>query len=357
MRIIAIITKFGVLLTAPIPLFSQTELNLFLQKAVYWQISTNGEEHFEEASKMSVSKSGPNLYFSFTKTWNGFDGSSNQTNYKVTIDLGRASIYNGYWSSFGSEQYNQIGDKSVVTIKQNSISYELSHSFESQRHTGKLIRNELLIDCRTENSAKELVSLLTSLQKNYREPYPWSKNEAETKTYSANKSSKEIYDQLTKDFIAFEIISRDVYYDDNMAYTTDVGITFSYPNIIVTYTDKWKQGSVSSVKSGKYTVKIPIDNCDFKTTKTIAGIKSSLIFTSSKGIEISFNGKVNIEPQFELKISGLGAERICNELKQFKNAIISESYQGSYGITDKTVKRTNSHPQPKPKNILNKYEE
>lgn len=346
------------LLFIPLLLSAQTELNSFLRKAVYWQISTNGEENFEQASKMSVQQNGPNLYFWFTMIWIGLDGDANQSNYKVTIDLGRSTIYNGYWSTYGGGRYNQVGDKSIVTIKQNSINYELEHGFESKIHTGKLIRNELLIDCRTEDDAVKLVSLLTTLQKNYREPYPWSQNETNVTTGSTNISSKEIYEQLAKDFKTFLIMSRNVYYHETSSYTTGVGIMFSYPYIIITYTDKWKEGVLSSVvKPGKYTVKIPINNCDFSSTKSYAGSKASLIFTSSQGIEIYYSNKLSLEPRFELMISGLGAERICNILRQFKNAVLSEGYKGSYGITDKPRTIKDGQTQKKPKSILNKYEE
>ena len=246
----------------------------------------------------------------------------------------------------------------IVTIKQNSINYELEHGFESKIHTGKLIRNELLIDCRTEDDAVKLVSLLTTLQKNYREPYPWSQNETNVTTGSTNISSKEIYEQLAKDFKAFLIMSRNVYYHETSSYTTGVGIMFSYPYIIITYTDKWKEGVLSSVvKPGKYTVKIPINNCDFSSTKSYAGSKASLIFTSSQGIEIYYSNKLSLEPRFELMISGLGAERICVGLKQFKTTVLSEGYIGSYGISDKPMTKNNAQTQKKPKSILNKYEE
>lgn len=348
----------GILLFIPSLLSAQTELNSFLRNAMYWQISTNGEENFEQASKMSVQQHGPNLYFWFTQTWIGLDGDANQSKYKVTIDLGRSTIYNGYWSTYEGGRYNQVGDKSIVTVKQNSINYELEHSFESRLHTGKLIRNELLIDCRTEDDAVKLVSLLTMLQKNYREPYPWFQNETNVITGSTNISSKEIYEQLVKDFNAFEIMSREVYYHSSAsAYTDDVGITFLYPYIIITYTEKWEEGVLSSViKPGKYTVKIPVTNCAFSSTKSYAGSKASLTVTSSQGIEIYYNNKLNLESRFELKISGLGAERICNRLKQFKNAVLSEGYKGSYGISKPITKKNNQTPT-KPKNILNKYEE
>ena len=345
-----------ILLSIPIQAFAQPELNAFLRKAEFWEISTNGQERFEEVFNMYAANVGPKLYFSFTKKWKGYDGDSNYTKYKITINLGRSSIYNGYWSHQGGK-YVQIGDKSIVTIKQNSIQYELNHSFENKSHTGNLVRNEILIDCITEENAVRLVTLLTALQKEYREPYPWTATMQDSPITYSNKSSKEIYEQLAKDFKSFEIISRDVFYHSTAsAYTTDVGITFSFPHIIITYSDKWKEGVVSSViKPGKYTIKIPVNHCDFSSTKSYT--MNTLVFTSTQGIEIYYNNKLRLEPRFELMISGLGAERICIELKQFKTTVLSEGYIGSYGISDKPMTKNNTQTQKKPKSILNKYEE
>jgi len=323
-KFILIISSFCI---NTIYLSAQGELNSFLHNAKGYKISILVRNSFNDVSNMYVTYNGHDLYFNCNTTWKDTKGNTNKDYYKITFDLTIASIYN--------EKHYIRGSKSVVTIVQPDIEYETINSWGEFYKGGTLINNEIQIDCQTEENATTLVHLLKSLQ--------------------SGITSADIYNQLVSNFSSLEIMSYDVSKHRDVAYTTNISITFSYPNIIITYTDQLKKKTdYIGLKSGRYVIKIPISDCEFFASKMSLEGFTSMTFKSNSGIEILYDSKITLEQIFVLKVSGFGAERLCAEFNQFRNKILLENYKGTYGISHRSTIKKDTQ---KPKSILDKYEE
>lgn len=277
----------------------------------------------------------------------------------ITIDLGRATIVNGSWrqswDSYGIQKYSQIGDASRIKISGDIR----DHLVIPQYNTDKTnTENAIYIFCSTTAEGERLTKRLLSCQNGYKEPEPQYKESSskETDIPFTSASSSVLFDRIKNYFEKYEVKSEVGAYSRDTQ-TTNLRVSFRYPNLIISFQDSYANNisfssSVGREKLGKKELLVPI------ASTTISANGGVLIFESDSGLEHSINAKKNLVKRYGFYASPLVVSDLHIAICQFFRAVEQEGFRGTYGVSARSSNSSGRSSEKKTeseKTISNKY--
>lgn len=321
---------------------AQSTSELFKSYDTYILSSINGTRIEDRMDDIKVSKNGAFLTISFKAVYLP-SGDVPPYYYTLTIDLRSATIVNGYWSQsydeYGLSSYRQTGNASMIEIK-GGLQYRLVIPQYKEDKTSTF--EKITITCSSPDEGNRVTSQILALQKDYKEPEPQYKEDpynTQTTAPATSLSSSELFTKLKGYYEEYEVSSRNGY--SSKAETVNRKVSFKYPYLIFSFQDRYINGTLYSLnvnenELGNVTLKVPI------TSTTVINNGTIVVLESSEGLEHSVNNKKNLISKYGFYTTSILANNLSNTLKQFIQAVKSEGFTGSYGVSSRTSSGTGS---------------
>ena len=262
----------------------------------------------------------------------------------IRINLSTATIQTGRWDKSYSREWTQYGDKKVITINDpNGMDFSQVglRNYNQGRKTNLV--EYICFSCTTEPVANRILNELLTLQDKYKQKDPWRIKPEETPSAAQGVSDiNACFNKINSMLRDYKYFSPDASSNRNSMATTNIKVSFQYPYLIFTFSDKYINGtiSISSVTIGSKTIKTDIRNTSFEYKDYYYNY---VYINNEKGFELTKGGAKELVKSTYFAGTELNVKNLTDYLNRFKSLVIQSGFTGNLGTNNSSNSRTNSN--------------